>query len=195
MTELFLHTYTSQKMMTYVKSLLLIGYLTNELIYVVSSQVFQMPPAATNKGDKPSLSYTTHPAAKLNSGQLSSWVLTKDGLNFTIFQLLPPHFCLTLTDPTTRARRVVATPPPQLTGYRIKGREGWKWHNSNTSPLVGSQVKMGANGKLPWIRQQSLPLATARRLRTIYTRHEGFPCNADAPVPPLQLINFLEKNN
>ena len=48
-----------------------------------------------NKGDKPSLSYTTPPAAKLNLGQLNSWVLTKDGLNFTAFHLLPQHSCQT----------------------------------------------------------------------------------------------------
>ena len=91
--------------------------------------------------------------------------------------------------PILPAKKLAPAGKPAETGP-WPSQFGWQ---QKTSPLVGSQVKSGANGKLPWIRQQSLPLATAPRLRTIYTRHRGFPCNADAPVLPLQLINFLGK--
>ena len=60
--------------------------------------------------------------------------------------------------------------------------------------FTGPSVFLSVNVRGPVYFAVSVAiLATAPCLRTIYTRHGGFPCNADAPVPPFQLINFWEK--
>ena len=56
----------------------------------------------------------------------------------------------------------------------------------------------GADGRLPWTHQQSLPLVPEHwpslcACAPHYTRHEDFPSNADAPISPLQSINFWQK--